>query len=54
MFIGRPYVFALAAGGRAGVERCVEILAEELRIAMMLLGAPTVAALTRDRVISPA
>ncbi len=51
VFIGRPYVFALAAGGRAGVARCVEILEDELRIAMMLLGAPTVAAITRDRVI---
>ena len=51
VFIGRPYVFALAAGGQAGVARCIEILGVELRIAMTLLGAPTVADLTRDRVI---
>ncbi len=51
VFIGRPYLFALAAGGRAGLARCIEILDTEIRIAMALLGAPTVAGLTRDRVI---
>jgi len=51
VFIGRPYLYALAAGGQAGVIRCVEILETEVRIAMALLGSPTVAGLTRDRVI---
>jgi 4-hydroxymandelate oxidase len=51
VFIGRPYLYALAAAGEAGVLRCVEILEAELRIAMQLLGAPTVAGLTRDRVL---
>ncbi len=50
VFIGRPYLFALAAGGEAGVARCLEILELETRAAMALLGAPTVAELTRDRV----
>ncbi|MGH2467538.1 MAG: alpha-hydroxy acid oxidase [Candidatus Limnocylindrales bacterium] len=49
-FVGRPYLFALAAAGEAGVARCLEILSAELRVAMALLGAPTVSALTRDRV----
>lgn len=49
-FVGRPYLYALAAGGEAGVGRCLEILAEELRVAMALLGAPTTADITRDRV----
>lgn len=49
-FIGRPYLFALAAGGEAGVARCLEILAEETRVAMALLGATSVSRLTRDRV----
>jgi 4-hydroxymandelate oxidase len=44
VFIGRPYLYALAPGGQAGVTRCLEILETELRIAMILLGAPTVAA----------
>ena len=51
VFIGRPYLYALAAGGQAGLARCVEILDTEIRAAMTLLGAPTIAGLTRDRVI---
>ncbi|MGH2511869.1 MAG: alpha-hydroxy acid oxidase [Candidatus Limnocylindrales bacterium] len=51
VFIGRPYLFALAAGGQSGVARCIEILETETRIAMALLGAPTVTGLSRDRVI---
>jgi isopentenyl diphosphate isomerase/L-lactate dehydrogenase-like FMN-dependent dehydrogenase len=49
-FIGRPFVYALAAGGEAGLQRAVEILTAELTSAMALLGAPTVRELTRDRV----
>ena len=52
VFIGRPYLYALAAGGEAGVARCIEILEAEMLIVMKLLGAPTLAGLTRDRVIS--
>ena len=51
VFIGRPYLYAMAAAGEAGILRCVEILEAELRIAMKLLGAPTLAGLTRDRVL---
>jgi 4-hydroxymandelate oxidase len=51
VFIGRPYLYAMAAAGEAGVLRCVEILEAELRTAMKLLGAPTLAGLTRDRVL---
>ena len=51
VFIGRPFLYAMAAAGEAGILRCVEILEAELRIAMMLLGAPTLAGLTRDRVL---
>ena len=51
VFIGRPYLYAMAAAGEAGILRCVEILEAELRTAMKLLGAPTIADLTRDRVL---
>jgi len=50
VMVARPYLYALAAGGEAGVNRCLEILDHEIRLAMALLGAPTVAQLTRDRV----
>lgn len=50
VFIGRPYLYALAAAGQAGVEKCLELMRAEVLNAMALLGAPTVAAITRDRV----
>ena len=50
VFIGRPFLYALAAAGEAGVARAVEIIREETRLAMALLGCPTVADITRDRV----
>jgi L-lactate dehydrogenase (cytochrome) len=45
---GRPFLYGLAAGGSAGVERAFEIFAEELRRDMMLAGCPTVADLGPD------
>lgn len=45
--IGRPYLYGLAAGGQAGVERALELLRSEVHLAMMLLGCPSVKALDR-------
>ncbi|KAB5522935.1 mitochondrial cytochrome-like protein b2 [Coniochaeta sp. 2T2.1] len=39
--VGRPYIYALAAYGSRGMERCTDILAEELATAMKLLGITT-------------
>lgn len=41
-FIGRPHLYALAAGASAGVARCIELLARELEQAMALLGVQNV------------
>jgi isopentenyl diphosphate isomerase/L-lactate dehydrogenase-like FMN-dependent dehydrogenase len=41
-FIGRPFLYALAAAGRSGVARCIELLREEVRLAMCLLGVGSV------------
>ncbi len=38
VLVGRPFYWALAAGGQAGVERAVAILREELELALPLLG----------------
>jgi 4-hydroxymandelate oxidase len=46
-FIGRPFLFALAAGGQRGVARALELLAAEIENAMALLGAPAVAQISR-------
>lgn len=48
VLIGRPYVYALAAGGSAGVARVIAILREELETAMMLLGRASVRELDRS------
>ena len=50
MLVGRPILWALAAGGQAGVERALAILREEFELALQLLGAPTPADLTRDHI----
>ena len=46
--VGRPWLYGLAAQGRAGVDRCLQILAEDLELTMALCGCTSV-----DR-ISPA
>lgn len=50
VFLGRPYLYALAAGGEAGVTLCLDLLKAEVLNAMALLGAPTVADITRAHV----
>jgi isopentenyl diphosphate isomerase/L-lactate dehydrogenase-like FMN-dependent dehydrogenase len=50
VLIGRPLVYALAAGGEAGVARAFEILAAELRTDMALLGVTRLDQLTRAHV----
>jgi L-lactate dehydrogenase (cytochrome) len=40
--IGRPYLYGLAAGGEAGVSRCITLLLDELARTMQLCGAATI------------
>jgi 4-hydroxymandelate oxidase len=51
VFTGRPFVFGLGAGGRAGVARTFEILREELERAMTLLGVGSLADVRREHVV---
>lgn len=48
VFIGRPYLYGLAAGGQAGVERVLDIFQAELHRTMVLLGCGSVADLGPD------
>jgi L-lactate dehydrogenase (cytochrome) len=41
--VGRPWVYGLAAGGTAGVERVLEILHDEIDRTLALIGRPGVA-----------
>ena len=40
--IGRPYLWGLGAFGQPGVERVLEILRNETRVAMQQVGAPSI------------
>ncbi|MEA2520144.1 MAG: 4-hydroxymandelate oxidase, partial [Chloroflexota bacterium] len=52
VLVGRPILWALAAGGQAGVERALAILRTETTVAMTLLGARTPSELKRSHVAS--
>jgi 4-hydroxymandelate oxidase len=47
VFVGRPYLYALALDGERGVTRVLELLESELRIAMALVGSPGLTAIDR-------
>ena len=48
--IGRPYLYGLAAGGQAGVERALHILKSELERSMALLGVSSIAEIQRSHI----
>ncbi|WP_307038031.1 alpha-hydroxy acid oxidase [Arthrobacter sp. B3I4] len=48
--IGRAYLYGLMAGGRAGVDRAIEILAADMRRTMALLGVSRISELNPDHV----
>lgn len=50
VIIGRAAIYGLAAAGRTGVARVLELLGEELRVLMTLSGAATVADITAERI----
>jgi len=40
--VGRPYIWGLGAFGQPGVEKVLDLLRSELRVAMQQVGAPTI------------
>jgi len=48
VFIGRPYLYGLAAGGQAGVEHTLDLFRSEIMRTMILLGCPAVSDLSPD------
>jgi heme/flavin dehydrogenase (mycofactocin system) len=53
VLIGRAYLWGLAANGQAGVENVLDLLRDGLGSAMVGLGRPTVADLSRDDLVVP-
>ncbi len=49
--LGRPVLWALAAGGEAGVHRLLDVLNAEVAVSMMLAGRRTVAEIDRSLVV---
>jgi isopentenyl diphosphate isomerase/L-lactate dehydrogenase-like FMN-dependent dehydrogenase len=50
VLVGRPFFWALASGGREGVERAIAILREELELALPLLGVASIGEIQRRHV----
>ena len=50
IMIGRPYIWGLGSFGQAGVERSLDILTAELRIAMQSFGTPTLSDIGADNI----
>jgi isopentenyl diphosphate isomerase/L-lactate dehydrogenase-like FMN-dependent dehydrogenase len=50
VLVGRPPLWGLAVDGEAGARHALEILRDELRLALALLGAPDPSVLTADHV----
>ncbi len=50
VFVGRPYLYALMAGGEAGVDHLLTLLREDYARTLKLLGASSTAELNRDLV----
>lgn len=48
VLLGRAFVYALAAQGEAGVANLLDLMAKEMRVAMTLTGAGSIAAISRD------
>ncbi len=48
--IGRPYLYGLAAGGQAGVQRALDVLREEIQRGMALLGCRNIEEITPQKV----
>jgi len=51
VLIGRAFVYALAAAGEAGVRHLLGLLEAEMRVAMTLTSAPTIADVTPDMLV---
>lgn len=49
--VGRPALWGLAVGGADGVQRVLDILRDELSLAMALAGCRTIAQITEDLVV---
>lgn len=53
MLLGRPFAWALAAGGEAGVRAAFDELTDDLLLSLALAGAARPGELDRSAVVGP-
>ncbi|WGM31887.1 FMN-dependent L-lactate dehydrogenase LldD [Brevundimonas sp. NIBR11] len=53
VMLGRAFVYALAAGGQAGVETLLDLFAKEMRVAMTLTGSNKISDIGPDAIARP-
>jgi isopentenyl diphosphate isomerase/L-lactate dehydrogenase-like FMN-dependent dehydrogenase len=53
VFIGRPYVYGLGAGGEDGVDHVFRILTDEIDRCLALIGVPRLADVSRENLRLP-
>jgi len=51
VLLGRAFVYALAAQGETGVANLLDLMAKEMRVAMTLTGAKTIADISRNSLV---
>ena len=51
VMLGRAFVYALAAAGGAGVSNLLDLFEKEMRVAMVLTGAKSIAEISRDSLV---
>ncbi len=54
VLLGRAFLYALAAAGEAGVSNLLNLFEKEIRVAMTLTGARSIAEITRDSLVQAA
>ena len=52
VLLGRAFVYALATGGEAAVANLLDLIAKEMRVAMTLTGARTIADIGREALVT--
>jgi len=51
VFVGRPFLYAAAIAGEAGVEHAIKLLREEVDRDMALLGITALSQMKRERLV---
>ncbi|MBN8808875.1 MAG: alpha-hydroxy-acid oxidizing protein, partial [Sphingomonas sp.] len=53
VLLGRAWLYALAAGGKAGVENLLQLIEKEMRVAMALTGVRDIASIDQSILVEP-